>query len=451
VARLAGAYADGTSDAVGASVRHPATAFGLLFFSLILPATAAGAETRPDEPPPDRGVKFSGLPTASYGTDELWGFGARLKLTDFGDGTQPPFLYSVEANIWATTGGIQSHWLALDIPHLGGSPYRLFVQVAYGRSKFQPYYGLGNGSVENPAFTECDRASLPSPPNTCPRRSEDTPQPNPDFRGIRYYQYDLTTFPSVDLAVRRSIGGPWSWVIGYGFRLIGFQPNYSAEDLGQTTGSQLSGDASAGKLAGWNGRLQSIEQRFIQRYAELSGGFRFDTRDNEFAPTRGMLHEISVRGAAHALGGESNVVGANLTLRVYQRPIPSYWRLVLALRVLADVASDGNPFYILGPEGIGGRDSVRALGFDRYQGNVKLVGNAELRWRAVSVGEFEFGAAVGVDAGRVWAHFGQSDVGPFQVGTVAGLRVAWSHHFVIRADFGISPVNTFYLDFGEAF
>ena len=98
MARLAGAYADGTSDAVGASVRHPATAFGLLFFSLILPATAAGAETRPDEPPPDRGVKFSGLPTASYGTDELWGFGARLKLTDFGDGTQPPFLYSVEAN-----------------------------------------------------------------------------------------------------------------------------------------------------------------------------------------------------------------------------------------------------------------------------------------------------------------------------------------------------------------
>ncbi len=439
----AGSSARGhTRCSEGVSVRHPPTAFGLLLSSVVL-ATSAAGEPRPDEPPPDRGVKVSGLPIVSYGTDELWGFGAHVKVTDFGDGTQPPFLYSVEANIYATTGGVQSHWLGLDIPHLGGSPYRVSLQLGYDRAKFQPYYGRGNGSVDNSLFTECDRDSLPSPPDTCPA--------NPEFRGVRYYQYDLIAFPKVDLTVLRAISGPWSLIAGYRFRLVGFKPNYSAEDLGQTTGSQLSADAEAGKLVGWDGRLQGFDQRITQRYAEVSAGLRFDTRDNEFAPTRGMLHEVSVRGAAHALGGESNAWGANATLRFYQRPVPSYWRLVFALRVLADVASDGSPFYISGPDGLGGRDSIRALPLDRFQGNVKLVGNAELRWRAISIGELELGAVVGVDAGRVWARLGQSDVGPFQVGAAAGLRVAWSHHFVVRADVGIAPTSTFFLDFGEVF
>lgn len=431
-------------------MRQPLTAFGLLLCSVVL-ATSAAGEPRGDEPLPDRGIKVSGLPIVSYGTDELWGFGAHVKVTDFGDGTQPPFLYSVEANVYATTGGVQSHWLGLDLPHLAGSPYRVSLQLGYERAKFQPYYGRGNGSVDNPLFTECDRDSLPSPPDTCPRQSQENPQPNPEFRGVRYYQYDLVAFPKVDLTVLRSMGGPWSWIVGYRFRLVGFKPNYSAEDLGQTTGSQLSGDASSGKLVGWDGRLQSFDQRIIQRYAEVSTGLRFDTRDNEFAPTRGMFHEVSIRGAAHALGGESNAWGANATLRFYQRLVPSYWRLVFALRLLADVASDGSPFYISGPDGLGGRDSIRALPLDRFQGNVKLVGNAELRWRAISIGEFELGTMVGVDAGRVWARLGHSDVGPFQVGAAAGLRVAWSHHFVIRADVGIAPTSTFFLDFGEVF
>jgi len=434
----------------GPFVRHRATAVGLLLSSVVLTNAAAG-EPAPDEPPPDRGVKVSALPVASYGTDELWGFGAHFKLTDFGDGSQPPFLYSVEANVFATTGGVQSHWLGLDIPHVGGSPYRVTLQVAYDRAKFQPYYGLGNGSVNDSRFTDCDRDSLPSPPNSCPRQSPENPQPNPDFRGIRYYQYDLLVFPRVELAVRRALGGPWSWVVGYRFELVGFKPNYSPEDLGQTTGSQLSGDASAGRLVGWDGRLQSFDQRILQRYAEVSTGVRFDTRDNEFAPTRGVLHELTLRGAAHALGSESNVWGANATLRFYQRIIPSYWRLVFALRLLADVASDGSPFYISGPDGLGGRDTIRALTLDRYQGNARLIGNAELRWRAISIGEFELGAVAGLDAGRVWARLGQSDVGPFHVGAAAGLRIAWSHHFVIRADAGIAPTTTFYLEFGEMF
>lgn len=435
-----------------------------MFLSTVVMATAAAGEPQPEEPAPDRGVKISGVPILSYGTDELLGLGAHFKLTDFGDGTRGPFLYSLEANFFATTGGVQSHWVAIDVPHLGGSPYRVTLRLAYEGAKFQPYYGLGNGSVDNNAFTECDHASLPSPPNTCPRQSDEKPQPNPDFRGVRYYQYDLRAFPEVDLSIRRDIGGPWSWVVGYRFQLYGFKPFYSADDLGQTTGSQLSMDAAAGKLVGWDGRSSSFDQRFIQRYAEVVTGFRFDTRDNEFAPTRGMLHEVSLRGAAHFLGSESNVWGANATLRFYQRPIPSYWRLVFALRLLADVASDGSPFYrafntggissegdLSGPDGLGGRTSIRALPLDRYQGNVKLLGNAELRWRALSIGEFELGAVVGVDAGRVWARLGQSDVGPFQVGGAVGLRVAWSHHFVIRADVGIGPTTQFYLDFGEVF
>src|SRR5262249_46669852 len=345
VGPLAGARGQGAHPMhQGGHMRPPARVLGLLL-STALMATAAARGPHPQEPPPDPGGESNGGPILSSGTAERLGLGAHFKLTDFGDGTRGPFLYSLEANVFATTGGVQSHWLAIDIPHLGGSPYRVTLRLAYERNKFQPYYGLGNGSVDNPNFTECVHDSLPSPPTSRPRPSEEDPQPNPDFRGVRYYQYDLRAFPEIDLSVRRAIGGPWSWVVGYRFLVMGFQPNYSPDDLGQTTGSQLSVDAAAGKLRGWDGRLSSFEQRLIQRYAEAVTGIRYDPRDNEFGPTRGMLHEVSLRGATHALGSESNVWGANATLRFYQRPIPSYWRLVLGLRLLADVASDGNPFY----------------------------------------------------------------------------------------------------------
>jgi len=422
-----------------------------------------------DEPPPDLGFKIGAFPILDYGSDEGWGFGAHFKLTEFGDGARRPFVYSVEGNVFATTGGIQSHWLALDVPEIGGSPYRITLRVGYERSKFQPYYGLGNGSVQDDDADRCDDAALekqlPGPPNVCPSAPPDG-VPNPQFRGKRFYQYDVEIFPSVQLTVIREIGGPWSLLFGYQFLLVGFQPLYRPDDLGQDTGSQLDADAQRGLLVGWNGQPLPSDpyHRFKQRYAELSGGVRFDTRDNEFAPTRGMFHELSVRGASHAFGGESNLFGANLTLRLYQRLIPDYWRLVLALRLLADVATAGLPFYLLpetggigeegqlnGPDALGGRVSVRGLPLDRYQGNVKLLGNAELRWRFLTLGEFEIGTVAGVDVGRVWARLGNSDVGPFQVGTAVGLRLAWSHHLVVRADVGLSPEQTFFLDFGEMF
>lgn len=428
----------------------------------------SAAAVRAEEPPPDLGPKFGALPILDYGSDEGAGFGAHFKLTDFGDGSHLPFVYSIEGNVFATTGGIQSHWLALDVPGLAGSPYRVTLRVGYERAKFQPYYGLGNGSTRDENADRCSDAALqpqlPGPPNTCPAAPPDPA--NPAFRGKRFYQYDLETFPGVQLTVLRPVGGPWSLLVGYQFLLVGFQPLYRPDDLGQDTGSQLSADAQRGQLVGWNGHTIAADpyHRFKQRDAGLTGGMRYDSRDNEFAPTRGMFHELSVRGAAHALGGESNVFGANLTLRLYQRPVPSYWRLVLALRLMADVATNGLPFYELpatggiseagqlnGPDALGGRSSVRGLSLDRYQGNVKLLGNAELRWRFLTVGEFELGSVAALDAGRVWARLGSSDVGPFRVGTAVGLRLAWSHHLVVRADVGLTPEQTFFLDFGEMF
>ena len=82
---------------------------------------------------------------------------------------------------------------------------------------------------------------------------------------------------------------------------------------------------------------------------------------------------------------------------------------------------------------------------------MKLLGNAELRWRFLSLGDFEIGTVAGLDVGRVWARLGSPDVGPLHVGAAVGLRLAWSHHLVVRADMGIAPEQTFFLDFGETF
>jgi len=296
------------------------------------PAHAPGT----DEPPPDLGIKLAAVPIVGYGSDEGFGFGAHFKFTDFGVGTRKPFVYSLEGNAFTSSKGIKSYWVAVDVPEFAGSPYRVTLRTAYSQSRFQPYYGLGNGSVRDPDATRCPtevlEAQLPGAPNTCPAGGG---QPaNPAFRGFRFYEYDLLSFPSLQLTVLRSLGGPWSVLVGYQFLFAGFQPTYSPDDLGQNTGSQLSIDAAAGRLVGWNGRP---------------------------------------------------------------------------------------------------------------------VGNAELRWRFVNVGEFELGTVLALDAGRVWARLGDSDVGTIHVGGAAGLRIAWSHHLIIRVDFGLAPELQFHLDFGELF
>jgi Omp85 superfamily domain len=411
----------------------------------------------------EEGLKFAALPIFSYSTDEGVGLGAEGQLTQFGNGEQYPFIYQLGAQVYVSSKGVQSHNISLDLPEAFGSHFRLQASLSLTRTLYSPYYGVGNQSVYVPAYDTCDTAQLgPLAPGSSPVPVAPKCLGNPLFRGTRYYRFDEMDLPALKVFLQRPLRGPWSIFAGYRFRYTRVRVLYAADQQG-TSDSQLLTDARAGLLSGYNG-AGDPNQPFWLRYSEIAGGVAFDSRDNTFAPVKGMFHDLSVRTWLHALGGQFNGWGANLTFRFYAPVIPCYSRLVFALRLLGDVMGGEVPFYMLASTGglipldsvLGGSDSVRGLFQNRFQGKVKVLGNAELRYRLFGFWELQFEGVAGLDAGRVWTELATSEGGGLKLGSAVGLRIAWSHAFIIRFDFGIGitqPEATgyIYLELGELF
>jgi hypothetical protein len=187
-----------------------------------------------------------GLPLFSYSTDEGFGYGARVQLVDHGDGALSPYRLALTAQFYQTTKDVASHFLSLDAPALFGSKFRLGAQLGFFSNRFHPYYGLGNESVYHSTYDACaDRAPLASNPDQCAG--------DPDFKGLRWYQYDQRTLPDIRVTARYDLEGPLKLFGVYRFRFTRITPLYGAGDLGQHDVSQLVTDAQAGLLTGWNG------------------------------------------------------------------------------------------------------------------------------------------------------------------------------------------------------
>lgn len=421
------------------------------------------AESAPpaEPPPPDeapakrKGWDIQGVPAINFNTDEGFGYGAILLLVDRADGTYEPFRYSVMLQFFQTTRQVASHFINLDAPRFLGSPWRMGLEFAYARTKFAPYYGLGNTADRDTELSSCDdRDALKDNPDVCPD--------NAAFRGLRYYTYDHRSLPRIRLNARRGLSDEWLLFLGYRLRVDRIRMRYSAEDLGQRGDSKLIEDTRAGVLAPYPG---AVSDPLSERTSELLVGFQYDTRDIESSPTRGMFHELSVRGGASPIGSQLNYWGATLHTRFFHPVIPGYRRLIMGWRGLLDVMGGDVPISLLpfyggleGKDGLGGVFSARGILLRRYQGPVKLLLNGELRWTPLSAQplgqQFDFTFAGFLDAGRVWSDLHFSEGGGLKTSAGGGLRVVWNREFVIRLDYGVGitePTTGFYLDIGHIF
>ncbi len=415
---------------------------------------AAGSPS-PDMPARRTGWDLQGVPIVNFNTDEGFGYGALVMLVDRGDGSYEPFRYSLVAQFFQTTRQVAAHKLALDAPRFLDSPWRMGVELAYTRTRFAPYYGLGNTAPHVSELTDCaDRDALATNPDVCPG--------NPEFRGLRYYTYDHQSLPRIRLNARRELSDTWRLFLGYRLRVDRIRARYSADDLGQTGDSKLMEDAAAGVLEGYEGGLS---ESLSERTSEFLAGIQYDTRDMESSPTLGMFHELSLRGGASPLGSQFNYWGATLHARFFHPVVPGYRRLVASWRGLLDVLGGEVPISLLpfyggleGRDGHGGVFSARGILLRRYQGPVKLLLNGELRWTPLSVApggqEFDFTLAGFVDSGRVWGDLKFQEGGGLKTSAGGGLRIVWNRDFIIRADYGVGitePSTGFYLEFDHIF
>jgi hypothetical protein len=434
-------------------VRAAPLVCGLLALAALCPTLAAAgpADRAPDDavsrserhpldgeaPPldPER-FEYAALPGLAFDSDRGVGLGLMGILALFEPGYDP-YRFRIETLVFLTVkarpeGGaevpFQLHYVRFDFPDVAGRWLRLSGELAYRQFSTTGYYGVGN------------HASGELPPDL------------PSGLGARFFQYNHI-YPTAELFARSEVAP--DFVLFAGPKL---QYNVIHQYGGSLLGRDLAGDSGPTTQR----LLVGTRPHFL-----LAGviGASWDSRNHEYAPSRGAFHEVSVQ-AGGGFGERFTFGRANLTLRWYAPLLDPH--LVFAARAMVDLLMGEPPFYELARTGglkpmsaPGGSEGIRGVPSQRYHGKVKAMTNLELRAKlwdfAVGDQRFNVGAAAFVDAGRVWTdyvpHPELDGVGlGLKYGAGGGLRLQWGETFVARVDAAWSPDGVgFYAEGGHSF
>ncbi|MBI4951875.1 MAG: BamA/TamA family outer membrane protein [Myxococcales bacterium] len=417
----------------------------------------AETEVPPAPPDPDR-WEPGAFPALNYDSDIGFGFGAVGSVAKFEQGYNP-YRLRVEAQLFMSAAldaekkpyiAYHDHYVKLDLPGLLDGALRLEAKLAFGKFSNTGYYGLGAGSIA---------------------RSVSDEELEANEALARYHTYGHT-YPSAVVNARVTL---FDHPVARGKErleaLLGTRASYDWYSVYE--GSKLAEDLALRATEGDDGSTLAALLPDGRDHAVLgfNVGLLWDSRDDEYAPTRGVFTELAARISPGVDAGLA-YVGGYLGTSVYAPLVPEH--LVLATRASGDVLGGAPPLYelsqsgVLTPrDGLGGSFSVRGVPLRRYQGKVKVLSSLELRgnfpWFAAGEERMRFGAVAFADAGRVWADVEGRSVGgraldgphaPVALGVGGGARFQWGDTFILRADGAGSPTegtSGFYIDVGQTF
>lgn len=230
---------------------------------------------------------------------------------------------------------------------------RLALFLGARRNTRENFFGLGNGTVNEPAAIEADEFA---------------------YR-VHRTQYDASA------EVTRRIKGPFKVALLGGFQ----QDRYYQLSAGSAFATAL-------------GTPELVENDVYGRAA-----FVFDSRDNEFDPTSGLLLEGGVQQGSGS-DGYTRVYGIG---RAYRRLGPSQIALRLGASQLYGSPTFSSRFDLPGWERplsiYGGSSTNRGLKGSRFVGSGVLFGNLELRREVLTSRNALSAAVIGfLDIGRVF-------------------------------------------------
>lgn len=384
---------------------------------LVLVATARADGLSPDDlARKNEGGYVTGLPLAAYSPDMGYGAGARVYYYwngDRGDArfATTPYLYRLFGQAFASTRGVQFHWLDFDAPHLADSPYRIRAQFIFARATNSNYFGLGE-------------------------RSLDVTEPY-----SKYDQYDLLK-PAGIASVERSFDHVRLFA-GLGFLYA---------RVHEYAGTRLAADCAAGLLVGCEGGRD--------HYVRL--GISYDTRDFEPDPNRGVFLDAALDVGTVAVGSAYDYARFLVAARGYYSPIRA--DLVLATRAVFEWQSAGTPFFSMNTlpftedprQGLGGLRTLRGFRQDRFVGPVMALFNQEVRWTFARTKlwrqKLAFIAVPFFDVGRPFDKLSDVSLARWQPSYGGALRISWNLATIVTAEYGLSPDDSgFYINFGHIF
>lgn len=338
---------------------------------------------------------------------------------------------------------VHDYVLRMDMPGLVNNRLRAQLRAGFSTVIAQ-YYGLGNAAGGERTWKQYDR---------------DT-QKDLYIGALRNYQYRRTS-PYASGILRWKLAKSWSL---FGSLLY----DYNIIELYKKSVLQRDTDLSRASDQPNTAQRKLLYGTSDHSLLRFNLGLLWDTRVDEFAPSRGWFHELSIRWSPGAvLGQRYSFFGLNGTFRFYA----SLWKehLVVAFRGVADMLWGQVPFYLLADVGglnrggFSGNRGVRGVRLQRYHGKAKVFGNLELRAKVIRFPIGKSSLSIGLtaffDAGRTWldyGHFSALDgegLG-IHLGTGGGLRVQWGKSLIIRFDIAWSPDADpigFYFDLGHVF
>lgn len=413
----------------------------------------------------DEGGYVTGLPLFSYSTDIGFGGGARAYYywngaRDDARFTQTPYLHRIFLQGFASTRGIQFHWLDYDAPRIFSSPYRIRSQLIFGRNINSNYFGHGNAALAPLAFPGAPGRTFDSYADYAAAQQQITG----GAAYTKYDQFDLIRPIFVASVERLVLRDRVRLLAGYGFAYAsirdytGKQVDATDDAGGETEATsaptRLREDCDAGRLVGCGGGREGF----------LRLGISYDTRDFEPDPNRGVFADLALDAATAALGSEYGYARLLGAVRGYWSPIPAHADLVLAARALLQLQTSGTPFFSLDSlpftedfrNGLGGHRTMRGFRQDRFVGRTMAAATAEVRWTftrfKLARQKLALIAVPFVDLGRSFDDAGELTLSDWRACYGGALRISWNLATIITVDYGRSAEDSgLYINFGHIF
>ncbi|HEX5060581.1 MAG TPA: DUF5982 domain-containing protein [Kofleriaceae bacterium] len=426
---------------------------------LALAATASADRLSPvDLARKNDGGYVTGLPLVSYSTDLGFGGGARAYYywnghRDDARFANTPYLFRVFLQAYATTGGLQFHWLDLDAPRFDSSPYRIRSQLIFARNTNSNYFGHGARSLDPLRF----------PGSAAFDSYADYAAAQHQIMGgetfAKYDQYDLLEPNGIAIIERGFDNDRVRVLAGLGFSYARIH-DYTGKTVDATSGqateaqTRLTTDCAAQLLVGCSGG----------RDDHLRVGVSYDTRDFEPDPNRGVFLDAVLDVGTAALGSEYDYVRFLVAARGYYSPIPDRTDLVLATRAAFEWQSSGTPFFSMDTipftedprQGLGGHRTLRGYRQDRFVGPVMALVNQEARWTFARTTlwrqKLAFIAVGFLDVGRPFDRVSELSLRRWRPSYGGAMRISWNLATVITVDYGVSPEDSgLYINFNHIF
>jgi hypothetical protein len=401
---------------------------------------ATGAWAQGQEVADPERSEFGALPALGYSPGYGLGVGVVWTMARFDRDTNP-FKWKLDGllqmNLKSVDGvGLtvpsQNHYLIADVPGLAGGWLRLETRLGFAKMLDAPYYGFGNAASATVPSTGLDAEQQ--------RRFHQFGRTYPNH----YLKARMTVYDATTDAHKKRLEVLAQYVLRY-------------EDVDLYGGSLLEDHASD---PAWSGLVYGTDAHLLFM---VGTGLLWDTRDHEFAPTRGTFSQILLDASP---GVQEDLAFTHATVDTAWFQQLAGERVVLAARVRGDVYAGDVPVYAYVEYGAVPEEHLRGIQYGRYRGNVELVENLEIRTKLMDLNmgsqRFNLGVTGFFDAGRVWAATSPVTVDGedldgaqgMHTGVGGGPRLQWGETFLIRGDYAVSPSDStsgFYLTIGHRF